>query len=182
MTLAIRRTAALGAAASGLLHLILLGHGHHLGSALAMAGMAIICLPCAGHLWRKAGRRSWTTIAVMNAAMLGVHLWMTAEADQHDSARGDQLSGAAETGVADAAVQAGHAHSLVPDLGPVASNPEASAATLHHVLFPLASGMAALEILLALLGLMLLHRGRDGTIAVPDSGEGRHDPLGSYVR
>lgn len=160
MTILLRRTAAAGAALSGLLHLLMLTHGHHLGSALAMAGMAIICLPCAGHLWRAPSPRSWLTIAAMNAAMLGLHLWMITGTEQrHAHPAGETLG-------ADQPLLNDHVHAPTGSLGtgPLADTeaavlgPGSSAGPLHELLLPVASGLAALEILLAVTALILLRR------------------------
>ncbi|MGJ9404890.1 hypothetical protein ACHABQ_01005 [Nesterenkonia aurantiaca] len=161
MTILLRRTAAAGAALSGLLHLLMLTHGHHLGSALAMAGMAIICLPCAGHLWRTPSPRSWLTIAAMNAAMLGLHLWLIAGTEQSHT---DPVS---RTPGADQALLGDHAHAAAGPLGtglPAGTEaavvePGSGPGLLHEALLPLASGLAALEILLAVTALTLLRRG-----------------------
>ncbi|MCH8571477.1 hypothetical protein LSI54_08945 [Nesterenkonia sp. AY15] len=158
----IRRAAAGGAALSGLLHLLMLSHGPHLGWALAMAVMAIICLPCAGHLWRVPSPRSWITIAAMNATMLGMHLWVIAGPE----------TGHPEPAVltsADEALVAGHPHGpagsvaagVAPDAGAATTSSGTPAEHFHHVLLPLASGLAAMEIVLAVAALIVLRR-RDG--------------------
>lgn len=159
----IRRTAAGGAALSGLLHLLMLSHGHNLGWALAMAVMAIICLPCAGHLWRVPSPRSWVTIAAMNATMLGMHLWVIAGSDQGHPEPTIQTS-------ADEVLMAGHFHGpagsvaagAAPDAGAATASSGASAELFHHVLLPLASGLAAMEILLAVVALIVLRRADAG--------------------
>lgn len=170
MTIAIRRVAALGAAASGLQHLVMLSQGHHLGAALLMAAMAIVCLPCAGHLWRAASMRSWTMIAVMNAAMLATHLGMLAGNAAPTAAHSAQLGAGAtpdQTTVPEA--QAAHAHDSWAGAAAPAASSEAHAEGLHQLLLPLASGLALLEIMLALLGLALLRR-RSTKEGAPRSG------------
>lgn len=158
VTITIRRTAAAGAAGSGLLHLLMLGHhGHHLGWSLAMAAMAIICLPCAGHLWRIASRRSWTTIALMNAAMLGVHLWMLASSGSSTELF-TRTDSAGPTVLDTGSAPLVHAHGAATDAGSISSPTGSQAGLLHELLLPLASGLAFTEILLALLGLSLLNR------------------------
>lgn len=73
----IRGTGALLAASSAVLHGISLG-------AVALA-MAVGCLYCAYELWRFDSVRSWVLVAVMNIAMIGVHL-MTAGGHRHGAA------------------------------------------------------------------------------------------------
>lgn len=74
----VRRCLAVGAGTSALLHLLMLGHGTFWSSML-MAGLAVVCLPCAGHLWRVPSRRTAATIGVMNAGMLLLHIWLLLE-------------------------------------------------------------------------------------------------------
>ncbi|MBO0595858.1 hypothetical protein I2485_12915 [Nesterenkonia sp. E16_7] len=161
MTIALRRTAAVGAALSGLLHLVMLTHGHHLGLALAMAGMAIICLPCAGHLWRTPSPGTWFTIATMNTAMLGLHLWMITGTEQghpHPVSRtlgADQAALSAHDHAAAGAFETG----LPAGTTAAVVEPGSGPGLLHEVLLPVASGLAALEILLAVTALILLRRG-----------------------
>ncbi|GAA1139372.1 hypothetical protein [Nesterenkonia lutea] len=134
----IRRTAAAGAGASGILHLLMLGHGDHLGWSMFMVAMAIVCLPCAGHLWRTASSRSWMLIGLMNAGMLAVHMWLL----------GSTPPGPAEPALPNADLNPAHSHGETA-LG---------LAGTHELLLPLASAAAILEILLAGVGLHLLHR------------------------
>ena len=68
-------------AASAVVHLLLLD-ASSLG-ALAMAGMALACLPCAGHLWRSPTASVWGLTAALDAAMLGLHAQMLASASVH---------------------------------------------------------------------------------------------------
>ncbi|WP_218219953.1 hypothetical protein [Nesterenkonia sp. Act20] len=149
--LRIRRTAAVGAGASGILHLLMLGHGGHLGWSLLMTAMAIVCLPCAGHLWRMASVRSWTLIGVMNCGMLVMHLGMLASKDSTlpvaDSALTSTTALVSAAGARSAVAQAhNHGDSVI------------SLAGLHPALLPLATAVAALEMLLAGLGWYLLRR------------------------
>lgn len=137
----VRRTAAVGAGVSGLLHLLMLGHGDHLGWSLLMAAMAIICLPCAGHLWWVASSRSWVLIGVMNASMLSVHVWLLGTV----SASAAQPA-APETGSLGAYVSHGHGGVTM------------SLAGVHDLLLPIASVVALAEVLLAMVGLYLLRR------------------------
>jgi hypothetical protein len=44
-----------------------------LGS-LALLGMALVCLPCAWHLWRSPTARVWGLTATLDATMLVLHL------------------------------------------------------------------------------------------------------------
>lgn len=69
MTGLIRGAGALLAVSSAVLHGISLG-------AVALA-MAAVCLYCAYELWRFDSVRSWVLVAVMNIAMIGVHLVST---------------------------------------------------------------------------------------------------------
>ncbi|GAB3194710.1 hypothetical protein [Nesterenkonia suensis] len=55
------------------LHLLMIGHGGLLWSAVMMA-MALACVPCAVHLWRREGILSWRLIGLMNGFMVLVHL------------------------------------------------------------------------------------------------------------
>lgn len=81
---ALPRTAALGRAAavlalgSAAVHLTLLDAGS-LGS-LAMTAMALVCLPCAWHLWRDPRPGVWGITAGVDAGMLAVHGQMAAGA------------------------------------------------------------------------------------------------------
>ncbi len=149
--LRIRRTAAVGAGVSGVLHLLMLGHGGHLGWSLLMTAMAIVCLPCAGHLWRMASVRSWTLIGVMNSGMLAVHLGMLASKDSTPPVADGALTSTTALvnaeGVGGAVARA-HTH----------GDSVISLAGLHPALLPLATAVAALEILLAGLGWYLLRR------------------------
>lgn len=74
-TAAARHCLAVLAAVSALLHLMLLGHGPFWLS-MVMAGLAVLCFPCAGHLWRGPSVRTWAAIGTMNVGMLLLHLWM----------------------------------------------------------------------------------------------------------
>lgn len=74
-TAAARHCLAVLAAVSALLHLMLLGHGPFWLS-MVMAGLAVLCFPCAGHLWRGPSVRTWAAIGTMNVGMLLLHLWI----------------------------------------------------------------------------------------------------------
>lgn len=75
------RTAALLALVSAVVHLLLVDAGT-LGS-LAMLGMALVCLPCAWHLWRSPTGSTWATTAGLDAAMLVLHAQMLAPTTGH---------------------------------------------------------------------------------------------------
>ncbi len=69
MSTLVRGAGALLAVTSAVLHGTSLGAG--------ALGMAAACLYCAYELWRFDTVRSWVLVAVMNIAMIGVHLLMT---------------------------------------------------------------------------------------------------------
>ena len=69
-----RRIAAVLAAISSALHGVMLGHAGNVASAVLVAGMALVCLYCARELWLSGTTRAWTLVAVMNLAMVAVHL------------------------------------------------------------------------------------------------------------
>ena len=73
-----RRTFALSAICSAVLHGISLGHVTNPVAAGLMVVMAAGCLYCAGELWRRGSSRSWMLVALMNLAMIGIHLPMSA--------------------------------------------------------------------------------------------------------
>jgi hypothetical protein len=70
--LALGRTAAGLALASAAVHLLLLDAGS-LGS-VVMVLMAASCLPCAWHLWRAPTGPVWRATALVDAAMLVLHV------------------------------------------------------------------------------------------------------------
>jgi hypothetical protein len=74
MPLVARRIAAVLAAISAALHAVMLDHVGNVASAVLIAGMAIVCLFCARELWLSGTTRAWTLVAVMNLAMVAVHL------------------------------------------------------------------------------------------------------------
>jgi hypothetical protein len=65
------RAAAVLAVASAVVHLLQVT-STTLGS-LAMAGMALACLPCARHLWRAPTASVWGLTAALDAGMLFLH-------------------------------------------------------------------------------------------------------------
>jgi hypothetical protein len=72
--LALGRVAAVLALASAAVHLLLLD-ARSLGS-VVMVLMAAVCLPCAWHLWRSPTGSVWRVTAMVDAAMLVLHLQM----------------------------------------------------------------------------------------------------------
>jgi hypothetical protein len=74
MPLVARRIAAVLAAMSAALHSVMLGHAGNAASTVLITGMAIVCLYCARELWLSGTTRAWTLVAVMNLAMIAVHL------------------------------------------------------------------------------------------------------------
>lgn len=67
-----RRVCAVFAMASALLHGVMAG-GHMMAVAVAVV-MAAVCVVCARELWIAPTTRTWALIAVMNLAMIAVHL------------------------------------------------------------------------------------------------------------
>jgi hypothetical protein len=84
--LSLARVAAGLALASAGVHLLLLTTGE-LGT-LVMAGMALVCLPCAWHLWRRPTPGVWGMTAAVDVGMLALHAPMLASSDHHASAPG----------------------------------------------------------------------------------------------
>ena len=79
MPLVARRIAAGLAAVSAALHTVMLGHAGNMASTVLIAAMAVVCLYCARELWLSGTTRAWTLVAVMNLAMVAVHLPMSGE-------------------------------------------------------------------------------------------------------
>jgi hypothetical protein len=73
-----RRAFALSAVCSAALHVSLLGHFTNPAAATLMVVMAVGCLYCARDLWTRGTTRSWVLVALMNLAMIGIHLPMSA--------------------------------------------------------------------------------------------------------
>ncbi|MDZ5076396.1 hypothetical protein [Nesterenkonia sp. HG001] len=149
----LRRTAATCAALSGVVHLVLLGHGGLLMS-LAMAAMAVVCLPCAGHLWRGESLRAWTMVAVMSVGMLILHLGLM------------RPNGA----------EAGNPDGLEVEVPHHGGGVEL--AEMHELLMHLALGLATTEVLLVLAAvcwhLRSLHRqGRGRAARVEETARSR---------
>jgi hypothetical protein len=74
-----RRLAAGLAAASAVLHGVMIGHSGTVASAVLVAGMAAVCLYCARELWLSGTTRAWTLVALMNLVMVAVHLPISGE-------------------------------------------------------------------------------------------------------
>jgi hypothetical protein len=83
------RAAAALALGSAVVHLLLVDAGT-LGS-LAMLGMALVCLPCAWHLWRSPTGSTWAATAGLDAAMLVLHAQMLAPTAGHAHSSGSAL-------------------------------------------------------------------------------------------
>lgn len=74
----VRRAAAVTALVSAALHLVMIGHAGPFWSAV-MVAMALACVPCAVHLWRREAILSWRLIGLMNGIMVAVHLILLAD-------------------------------------------------------------------------------------------------------
>src|SRR3954467_2408192 len=73
-----RRTAAVLAASSAGLHAVMLRHAGSGGAfAVLIAVMVGACLYCAYEVWLSGTVRAWCLVAVMNLAMVAVHLPMS---------------------------------------------------------------------------------------------------------
>ncbi len=59
---------------SAALHGMMLGHAGAPAAAVLIAGMAVACLYCAWELWLSGTTRAWCLVALMNLAMVAVHL------------------------------------------------------------------------------------------------------------
>ena len=69
-----RRACAVLAAASAALHGVMLGHAANPAMTVLMAAMIVACLYCARDLWLRGTLRTWCIVAVMNLAMVAIHL------------------------------------------------------------------------------------------------------------
>ena len=69
-----RRACAALAVGSAGLHLLMLGHTANVVSAGLLAMMVVGCLYCARELWRAGTERAWVTVALMNLAMIALHM------------------------------------------------------------------------------------------------------------
>ena len=68
-----RRACAVLAVGSASLHALMLGHTSPVGAGM-LALMLVGCLYCAWDLWRDGPIRAWVLVALMNLAMIAVHL------------------------------------------------------------------------------------------------------------
>jgi hypothetical protein len=69
-----RRVCAVLAAGSAVLHAVMLGHAANIAMGMLMVGMIVACLYCARDLWRRGTPGVWCLVALMNLAMIAVHL------------------------------------------------------------------------------------------------------------
>ncbi|KUH75750.1 hypothetical protein AU184_15260 [Mycolicibacterium novocastrense] len=69
-----RRACAVLAAGSACLHATMLDHAETPFAAMLMAAMVAACLYCARDLWRDGRQRTWLAVALMNLAMIALHL------------------------------------------------------------------------------------------------------------
>ena len=69
-----RRACAALAACSAVLHGVSLVHGTSLAATVLMAAMLAACLYCARDLWVRGTLRAWVLVALMNLAMIAVHV------------------------------------------------------------------------------------------------------------
>ncbi|MDH6198415.1 hypothetical protein M2272_005074 [Mycobacterium frederiksbergense] len=79
-----RRACAVLAAGSAALHGVMLSHGGSAALMALMATMMIACLFCARDLWQRGALRVWCAVALMNLAMIAVHMPMPGH--QHGAA------------------------------------------------------------------------------------------------
>ncbi|MCV7041003.1 hypothetical protein BST36_01500 [Mycolicibacterium moriokaense] len=70
----VRRACATLAATSAVLHAAMLGHASGVFAASLLAAMIAACLYCARELWRDGTARAWVVVALMNLAMIALHL------------------------------------------------------------------------------------------------------------
>src|SRR3954454_5041033 len=69
-----RRACAVLAAGSAGLHAVMLGHVPNVAVGVLMMGMVVACLYCARDLWRRGTPGVWCLVALMNLAMIAIHL------------------------------------------------------------------------------------------------------------
>lgn len=69
-----RRLCAALAAGSASLHAAMLGHASGPVATGLLAVMIAACLYCAVELWRDGGVSAWVVVALMNLAMIALHL------------------------------------------------------------------------------------------------------------
>ncbi len=68
-----RRTCAVLAASSAVLHGLMVGDVGNPVVGVLIVGMAVACLYCAHELWTAGSPRVWVVVAVMNLGMVAVH-------------------------------------------------------------------------------------------------------------
>ena len=56
------------------LHAVMLGHASSVIVTALLATMVVACLYCARELWRSGTARAWVVVALMNLAMIALHL------------------------------------------------------------------------------------------------------------
>lgn len=93
------RTGAVIAMSSAALHVNTLFSGLGPVAATLMVAMVAGCLVCAVELWVRGSVRAWLTVALMNLAMIAVHLPMSA-AHQHAAALTGSVPGATTASLA----------------------------------------------------------------------------------
>jgi hypothetical protein len=81
LALGLGRSAAVLALASAAVHVLLFDASST--ASLAMAGMALACLPCAWHLWRAPTPGVWGMTAAVDVGMALVHSQMLSGATGH---------------------------------------------------------------------------------------------------
>jgi hypothetical protein len=69
-----RRTCAVLAATSAVLHAVMLGHAANIAMAVLMSAMIVACLYCARDLWLRGTPGVWCLVALMNLAMIALHV------------------------------------------------------------------------------------------------------------
>jgi hypothetical protein len=79
-----RRTCAVLAACSAVLHGVMVGHAGNVVTAVIILAMMATCLYCARDLWVDGSPRAWGLVAVMNLGMIVAHCSMPAH--QHGAA------------------------------------------------------------------------------------------------
>jgi hypothetical protein len=88
-----RRTCAVLAATSAVLHGFMATDASGPAVATLMIGMAAACLYCARELWMCSSLRAWCVVALMNVAMVAAHWSMPAH--HHGSVAGQSVTGVA---------------------------------------------------------------------------------------
>ncbi|MGV0745254.1 hypothetical protein [Mycolicibacterium sp. XJ870] len=85
-----RRACALLAATSAVLHVFMLSHAANPVTGGLLAAMIAGCLYCARDLWQRGAPGVWCTVALMNLAMIALH--MPAPTHHHGPAASTQPS------------------------------------------------------------------------------------------